>query len=308
MEVKLFRCQSLQVTAFNETLRLGSIIELGEMWQTSMLETEWNSLTFDVLLADTSQNLTQIFLLTLRTCINHMKNVISVGDLLKKLVASLISRVIKLKIDQLFERFHQTFTGLELQITSLQFGNHFIDSKLGDFQSSSNLVESLIISNGITNTDSMTMIDEPIVDDLLNISQEISCSHETTFKPNGMDKTLSGGTYSLVIKDTLQMLTLINQNVSIVEGSIFFEGTVGFGFKTDLGKNHGNNLFTSPKLLRLHDGRLGEIEFTIPELGRNSHDQTHDIIDLQEEGSSTKVSDTSKGILFETHDGLIGLW
>jgi len=72
VEVKLGWRQTCQVRVLDEALGLGSEIVLSEMRQCSAVETKLNTLTFDVLLTDTSHNLGNVHVRAFRTGTNHV--------------------------------------------------------------------------------------------------------------------------------------------------------------------------------------------------------------------------------------------
>jgi hypothetical protein len=79
MEVEFRGSQSSQVGVRHESFGLRAVVKLSEMRKGTAVKAERNTLTLDILLADTSHDLGDIIVVTLRSSIDHVNQSVGLG-------------------------------------------------------------------------------------------------------------------------------------------------------------------------------------------------------------------------------------
>jgi len=119
VEVKLRWSKSTQIAALDEAFRLGSKVILGEVRQGSLVESEWDSLTFDILLAYTSHDLRNVDVATLGACTDHISEPVGQAQSIESDVARLVTSIIELLVDLSLETLLHRLSWLRLELAKL---------------------------------------------------------------------------------------------------------------------------------------------------------------------------------------------
>ena len=169
MEVELGRGQASQITVTDETFRLGTVIILSEMREGTLVETEGDTLTFDILLSTTGHNLRNIVGVTLRARHHHVNESVVFVKIIKRSTTGFISSHVQSLIDLMFEGLHHTLTGLRLQLAILGLVDDFTDLSLIILNLALDLFHNLRLGDDILHTDGETSVNEPVIDDELDV-------------------------------------------------------------------------------------------------------------------------------------------
>ena len=78
----------------------------------------------------------------------------------------------------------------------------------------------LLIDDDITNTNSEAFAKQPIIDELLDSTEELRTSFVTIFPENQVHESLTNRTYDLLVNAAHDELTLLNQNIGVLWAAV----------------------------------------------------------------------------------------
>ncbi|KAH3683661.1 hypothetical protein WICPIJ_005345 [Wickerhamomyces pijperi] len=198
------------------TLDITSLGSLDGMWQSTISETESNTLTFNRLLTNTSRHLGNVNEGTLGTSTNHLFDIVQPLQVDFGGTTSLISSLVQETNDVIFKGFSQSHTMLGSKLVLLGFNSCFFHLDLGCGNGFGNFLHGVGIGNGVTNTNRETVVKQPEVNHLLNVTEQLGTGFWALFSHDNVDQTTIRGTNSLLVDNTEHDLTINDQHTIIL--------------------------------------------------------------------------------------------
>mmetsp|Transcript_4213 Transcript_4213/g.8712 ORF Transcript_4213/g.8712 Transcript_4213/m.8712 type:complete len:229 (-) Transcript_4213:118-804(-) len=228
------------------------------MGERSLFESIWNALSLHILLSDTGNNLRNIDKRSLRSRRHHsFDGVCLVQGTLCRFTGMITSRVQNL-VHELFKGFHHGSSGLNLEISLL--------SKLTLTDQIQNLQFCLVdrcldlfhrfhIGHCITGTDTKGGLQDPMVNQLLNLVHKPSCFFMTLVQPCCVNETVHTLSNCFLVNNPLYQFPLqychlivvgiesVGQALAVIPNGW---PCVCFRMQIDLRQNHSEKLFSGP--------------------------------------------------------------
>jgi hypothetical protein len=133
----------------------------------SPIKSKRNTLSFDILLPDTTHDLRYVDVGTFGSCTDHVLDLIPGVKVLERQLTSFISGPVKVIIDFELKRLKQVLARLELKLTSLSPLDSFAHFLSVEVKLINNALHSLLACNGILDAYCEAMDCKPLVDNIL---------------------------------------------------------------------------------------------------------------------------------------------
>ena len=312
VEEEFLRTQTTKVRVLDEASTLGTKIILGEVRKRTTTEAVGDTLSFNVLLSDTGNNLRNVDEGALTTGCNHGLDGIGLVETRLGRLTGVISRRVQNPVDELLETLNHGTAGLRLKVTTLSLTDKVKHLHLSLVDGGLNLAHRVDIGDSIDDANTETALQNPVVHDDLDLVHEALILLPPSIEPGGVDETAHTTANILLIDRALDELTLNDRNFIIVcvegVGQSFAIGTlgrtvVGLALEVDLGKDERDDLLASPQFLWLEDGRGWNAAIPV----RHPHEQVVNEISRHEHVALGHLLYGEERILHDTHDGTVRL-
>mmetsp|Transcript_115295 Transcript_115295/g.235680 ORF Transcript_115295/g.235680 Transcript_115295/m.235680 type:complete len:467 (+) Transcript_115295:4900-6300(+) len=177
MEEKFLRGQPAKVAVFHESTRLGSEIVLRKMGEGSFFESVGNPLSLHVLLSDAGDDLRNVDKGTLRSRRHHGLHGVCLVQGTLRGFSGVVTRRVQDLVHELFEGFHHGPSRLDFEVSllsELALADQIQNLQLGLVDRCLDLFHCRHIGHRITGTDAERRLQDPVVDELLDLVHE-SC-------------------------------------------------------------------------------------------------------------------------------------
>ena len=145
---------------------------LGEMWQRSRLKTELDTLSLNILLADTAHDLRDINVRSFTACIDHVCHLVVATQVAERELTCFRSRCVQLFVDAILETFHHSFTGHALQKAKLSLIANFLNLLHVSVYRSAYFRLCLWLGYCIHYADCVPVKDQPLIQNVLASAEE----------------------------------------------------------------------------------------------------------------------------------------
>ena len=180
-----------------------------------MFESEIYTSSFDELLSDTTRHLRDIDKRSLGSGDYHLLDVIVVLQVRLCRFTSPISSFVELVCDKLFERLSDSHTRRRLHTVQLSFRDQSLDRLLSFHHSVRDRSHGLGVDDRVSDTDTESKVQQPVVDHPLNCREEVSSDNVALLSEDDVDQTIVRATSHVLDDGTVDELSVIDQHILV---------------------------------------------------------------------------------------------
>ena len=157
-----------------------------EVGQRPIVETEWDTLTFDVLLAYAAHDLRYIEVGTFRACFHHVLNFVRCCQVFVSEVTCLVTSFVQCLVDVGLERLEHILSRLATKRALVRLVDDLAHLPFVNSESVADQLVCLRCRDCVFDTHSEAMLDKPSIDDILETREEVFGCLWATLSENDM--------------------------------------------------------------------------------------------------------------------------
>mmetsp|Transcript_19031 Transcript_19031/g.29402 ORF Transcript_19031/g.29402 Transcript_19031/m.29402 type:complete len:203 (-) Transcript_19031:1679-2287(-) len=186
------------------------------MGQCPAAEAIRDALSFYVLLSHTGNNLRNVDERTFTSCSHHGFHTVCFTNAALCAFSGMVTRCIQNFVHKLLKTFNHGTTGLRLQISTLTLAHEIVHLQLRSVYCILNIFHRLNVSNRINDSNAKTVLQDPRVDKLLNLTHESSSFLPAYIQPTRVNQTSHTRSNQFLVDCSLKELTFLNGDQVII--------------------------------------------------------------------------------------------
>ena len=152
------------------------------MGQTPLAETKGNPFAFNVLLTDTGDNLGHVDVGALAACHHHHLEVVELCQRPLGGATTLLPSVVQDPVDLVLKSLPDGVTRGWFQLVLVCLQHHLPHLHLGRLDGVDDVLVGARIGNGVADADAVALVEQPVVDNSLDVAVEITIQLMTTLE------------------------------------------------------------------------------------------------------------------------------